>query len=204
MESGGRGLGVEEHARRARAQRLERGFRLRDPLREDGDRAARGERRRRRGEQVRVAGGVGVVARLLAAVDRQPADQPEEGSDQRMTEERRVGEHAQRTGHDGDQDHRIHDRVVMIGGDDQGRGGRNVLSADDLDVRVEKLQQPARQGAHEPVARAAFRRSGHCGSRVSRVDASAVSRCRCRAPSSHRIPAATNIALTSMNARSMS
>ena len=37
----------------------------------------------------------------------------------------------------------------MIGGDDQGARRRDVLGADDLDVRVEELQEPAEQAAHE-------------------------------------------------------
>lgn len=190
-------------ARRSGAQRLERGLRLRAPLRKDHDRLSRAQGGCRRREQGRIAGGIGIIPRLLAAVNRQPADQAQERTDQRMAKERRVREHAQRPRDHGEQDHRVHDRVVMIGGDDQGPRRGNVLGAGDLDVRVEELQQPAREGAHEAVPHAAFPRGRHCGSRARRVDASAVSRCRCRAPISHRMPAATNIALTSMNARSM-
>ena len=146
-------LGGEEHARRAGADFLEDGLGLRAAFREDEDRAPGAERCRGRGERARIAGGI--VPRLLAPMDRQRPDQAEERADQRMAEERRVRQGAQGPRDRHEQEHRVHDRIVVIGRDDQRSRGRNVLDADDLDAGVEEIEEEARERANEPISRSA-------------------------------------------------
>ena len=105
--------------------------------------------RARRREEGRVL--LRIVPGLLAAMDRKPADQPEERADERMTEERGVREDAQRPREGRHQDHRVHDRVVMIGGHDERPRGRHVFPPDDLDARVEEPEQQPGEAADERV-----------------------------------------------------
>jgi len=126
------------------------------PLGKNDDAAALAQRAGRLREQRLVL--ERVVARFLAAVDRQRPQQAQKGPDQRMVEELRLGERAQPARHDGEQDHRVHQRVVVIGGDDQSAAIRDPFRADHLDAPVEHRQQhadhPANRREAHPVRHA--------------------------------------------------
>ncbi len=129
----------EHHARGARAQLEQRRLRLGAAFGEDQDGAAVAQGGGRGVEEGRVARRVG--AGLLTPMDRQRAEEPEERTDERMREERRVRERAEPAGHDGDQQHRIDDGVVVVRGHDERPRERDVLRSHHLDPAVEHLEQ---------------------------------------------------------------
>jgi hypothetical protein len=71
----------------------------------------------RRPEHRPVPGGIGVA--LLPAMDGDGADQPEERTDDRMAKERRLGDRNQPARDQREQEHRVDQGVLMVGGDDQ-------------------------------------------------------------------------------------
>ena len=105
------------------------------------------------------ANSVGVPCRvrsgLLAPVYGQRADQPQEGTDEGMAEQRRVGQGMDPARQPGDQQHRIDDRVVVVGRHHQAAGRRHVLDTDHVDAPVEKDEEESHESANGRVARRA-------------------------------------------------
>ena len=144
------GRGAEQHPRGPRAQRQEHGLGLGPPLGEEQHGPAASKRRRDRAEHRVVPGGV--TDALLTAQDRERADQSQEGTDQRVAEQRSGREDHERAGDSRHDEHRVHQRVVVVRSDDQRSPGRDVLAADHLDPPVEEAQQQPGEGADDPVA----------------------------------------------------
>jgi len=133
------GLSAEQQAGGARAQRQECWNWLSAALGKNQDRAARAQVRDGRREHRLVFSRI--VARLGAAVHRQRADGAQERPDERMPEQRRVGEHGDAARERAHDEHRIHERVVVIGGDDQRAVRRDALGAHDVHAPIEQPQQ---------------------------------------------------------------
>jgi len=146
----GRRFGFEQHPGRARAERHQRRLGLTRALGEDEHRATGGEVGGHGRERLPVAGGVDIA--LLTTQNRQRTDHPEERADDRVAEQGRFGDRNHRPRHQAQEQHGVHQGVLMIGRDDQGAAFRKVLDSDDLDAPVEHLQHPPRERSDQAVA----------------------------------------------------
>jgi hypothetical protein len=116
--------GAERQPRGARLERLERRARVADPLGEEGDRVAGGERRLGGTEGVGV-GGAAVLAggalggRVLRAVHGDRSARPHQPPHLRVVEQRRLGQEARRAPDGHRDERRVEQRVRMVGDDEQ-------------------------------------------------------------------------------------
>src|SRR5262249_56452631 len=112
-----------------------------DALGKDENRAARAEMSGGLLEHRPVSSGIRVA--ILATMDREGAEQAQERADDRVSEERRLGDRDQPARDEREQEHRIDQGVLVVGSDDERSGFRNVLETDDVDAPVEERQHPA-------------------------------------------------------------
>ena len=145
-----RGFSLEQHPSRTSTQRHQRRVGLAHTLRKDQHRLARPEMSGRGRKHCPVPRGV--AAPFLAAVDRQRAQQTQEGADERVTEQRRFRDWHQPSRDQPEQEHRVNQRVLVVGRHDQRPGFRNVLEADEVDAPVIEAKHPSSQGPHQAVA----------------------------------------------------
>ena len=93
-----------------------------------------------------------VAARsFLPPVDGDGADQPEDRPDQRMAEERSLGDRDELARDGGDEEGRVDQGVVVVGHDDERAARGDVLEPDDLDPVIEDREQQARECADGEV-----------------------------------------------------
>ena len=145
-----RPAGRQRHPRRARPERQQPRLGLRASLGEEQHGAPVGEGGRD-GVEHRVVPR-GVADALLTAQHRQRAHQPQQGAHHGISKERRRGQDQERPGHRRHHEHRIHERVVVIRGDDDRAPGGDVLAADEFHAPVEQPEQEPGERADDPVS----------------------------------------------------
>ncbi len=150
-------LGPENEPRRAGPQRQQDRLRLRGAFGKDQDDAACAQRLDRRGEHLVVL--PRIVPGLDAPVDGHGAEQMQRRTDQRVTKERRLGEHRDRARDGRDDQHRVDERIVVVGGDDDPAALGDPLPADHVDPPVEEPQEQPDQRPGDPIGRAPATRS---------------------------------------------
>jgi len=96
---------------------------------------------------------IGLAPDVLSARHGNRSGEPDEGPDDRMAEERGLGERDERSGKGGQQQHRVDERVLVIGGQDDRPARGHALRSDHVHAPIEQGEEPARQGADEPGPR---------------------------------------------------
>jgi hypothetical protein len=168
--SAGVSFGGEQHPSRARAERQQRRTRLTRALGKDEHHAARAQHPGGRGEHRVVS--TGIVAGLRAPVHGHRAHQAQERTDERMPEEWCLGQHGDGPRHDGHDEHGVHERAVMVRGDEERPRGRNARTPHDVDAAVEDPEEEA----HEPADETVGSRTAHARHYIGRARATLYNR----------------------------
>ena len=136
---------AEGDARRARFELLQPRVAVRRPLREDGDRSAAPQHLARAAERLLIR----PRHVVLPPVDGDGIDGPAEPADDRIAEQRRLGQKGDRPRGEAEDEQRIDQAVGMVRGEDHRPGGRDVLQPHHLDAPEKHLRGETEDTGHD-------------------------------------------------------
>ncbi len=146
-------LGAEGDPRHAGLERRQRRLAVAQTLGKERDHPAGGELLVAAGKGLDVARRV--HSRVLPAVDRNRRRQPHQVSRRRMPPQGALGQKTAHPRQKAEHQHRIDQRVAVVGDDEQRPRGRHVLGADNLDLTKERLEDEAIERRQQAVESAA-------------------------------------------------
>ena len=180
-------LGAQQETCGAAAKRHQERCGLAHTFREQQEGLARAEELRDAGERLGVS--IGAAFALLPPMHGDGADGAQQRSQNGIAEQRRLRHRTQGAGQHAEQQHRVDERVLMVGDDEERTAARHVRTADDFDTPVEDAEEQAR--------RCREKTGDHLGTIVSRAPevhsrlkcfGATSSRASCRPPSSSFCP----------------